>query len=174
MVWAFCHRHLHVTSTLTRFTVRASVFVKMHAIKAYLVEQRIHSPQWAQVLAERPIYEHRHKQERDQDAHLPTEQEPNRLAQTRIGGQQRDATKQSAGWTHVLAEEGLCDAVLVGEQHGKQDHQCDQHTVLHIPQRTIQLCGYPQPLDFDPMQQVLYKPKGTQPPAYEPAQHGTE
>ena len=109
--------------------------IHLHARQRYPVKQRIERPQRTQPLAERAVEQQAQDNHRTQHHALPGKQTAQRASDAVAGHGQGNRSLQHALGAQVLAEEGIAQPHLVGEDQRQRDvykRQSRVHPLRHV------------------------------------------
>ena len=161
------------TSALAGMAGNAPLLLPVNLHQAEPVKPSVYCPQGTQILAERPVNLHGKNHQHKQNPKLPKEQPSCLAAQKLISRKQGQGSKERPRRAEIFAEgRNLCKAPK--EKHRADDHQKNQDKIFSIFQHGMKGQALPLLKQGNPMKQILYQSKGTEPAAHEAPQNASK
>ena len=146
------------------------IVINGQLVEADFVEQAVDCAEQAKRLAEETIYDDTANEDYDQQKQLPAKEKTDGLLKLGMRTQQRNAAKQRAGRTDILAESRLAHADNVGDGDRHDDHKDEKNGIFGVFEyagKTALFSG-----QRDMCQQLLNQPERTEKAAHKaPQQH---
>jgi hypothetical protein len=159
----------HRTCVLTGAAGDAVLFVPADLYQTEAVEPAVDGSQRTEILAEGAKDFHGEQEDKEQNPQLPEEQSADLTLEQSVHGEQRQCAHEGAGRTQVFAKcRDLCKAAE--QEHGPDAHKKDKDQIFAVFQNVMKGQSPAFAEKRDPVEQILYQSKRTQPSAHGPSQ----